>query len=196
MAFKPEPWAHAFVTISGSVSVAEEALEYLRVFCHAALTLPGDLSGRNDADRLGRSIEAALACGGSLAQSQGNTEQAEQPAVQLAERFVQLMLRKHCFHQYKRIIREIEKTIYKQKGIEEVFIETAVEPDDSFLEAVRMQAKVLTGAKEVKLSRRLIPELVGGLRIRWGSVLYDGSIKRRLQKMAGDLGALGLSMEA
>lgn len=189
MAFKPEPWAHAFVTISGSVSVAEEALEYLRVFCHAALTLPGDLSGRNDADRLGRSIETALA------QSQGNTEQAEQPAV-LAERFVQLMLRKHCFHQYKRIIREIEKTIYKQKGIEEVFIETAVEPDDSFLEAVRMQAKVLTGAKEVKLSRRLIPELVGGLRIRWGSVLYDGSIKRRLQKMAGDLGALGLSMEA
>jgi hypothetical protein len=191
MAFRPEPWANAFVIVSGTTAAAEESLEYLRVFCRAALSLPGDLSGRNDADRLGRSIEAALA-----RVSRDNA--GGDPAVP-AKRFVQLMLRKHCFFQYKRIIREIEKIICKQKGIEEVFIETAVEPEDSFLETVRARAKDMTRAKEVKLTRRLIPELIVGFRILWGSVLFDSSVKRRLQKMAGDLGALnggGYELEA
>ena len=176
--FKPEPWAKAFV--NASETAAEESLEYLRIFCRAALTLPGYLSGRNDADRLGKAIKAALV----------RTNSTEPHSAILSERFMQLMIRKNCFNHYKQIICEIEKIIYKQNGIEEVIVETAVEPDDSFLEAVRAQAKQLIKAKEIKLTRRLIPELIGGLRLRWGSKLYDSSVKYRLQKMAADLGTL------
>ena len=57
--FRPENWATAFVHAAKTPLAAEEALEYLKIFCFAALSLPGDLSGRNDADRLGRSIRAA-----------------------------------------------------------------------------------------------------------------------------------------
>ena len=179
--FRTEPWAEAFVNAAGTSSKAENALEYLKVFCRAALSLPGDLSGRNDADRLGRSI------GSALARAKHPIESGREPIV-LAERFVQLMLRKKCFHHYKVIIRTIEKNIYKQKGIEEVFVEAAVDPGEEFLTKAKEKVKQLSGAKDIVFSLRIIPDLVGGFRIRWGSTLFDGSIRGRLQKMTSDLG--------
>jgi len=187
--FRPEPWAEAFVKTAGTSSAAETALDYLKVFCRAALVLPGDLSGRNDADRLEKSISAALARTGNSLETEGGSEACSYPAV-LAERFVLLMLRKKCFHYYKRIVREIEKNIYKQNGIEEIFVEAAVDLGEDLLAALKEKAKQLSGAKDVIFSLRLIPDLIGGFRIRWGSMLYDGSIKGRLHKMTADLGVL------
>jgi len=182
MAFRPDPWAETFVKEAGTPSVAEEALEQLKVFCRAALTLPGDLSGKNDADRLGRAITAALErCDGIDAGSVSTV---------LAARFVQQMLRKDCFHQYKKIIRKIQKNINKAKGIEEMAMEAAAEPTGEFLAGLEEKAKIMAGAREVQLTVRLIPELIGGFRLRWESLLFDGSVKRQLQKMAEDIGTL------
>ena len=176
--FKPEPWAAAFVNSAGTPYAAEQALEYVKIFCSAALSLPGYFSGKNDADRLGRAINRALASGSAM-----------EPSM-LAGNFVQLMLRKGCFTQYKNIIRCIEKIILKQKGIEEVFIETAADPEEQLLMMVQEKAKKLTGAKEVILSVNIVPGLIGGLRLRWGSMVFDGSIRHQLQKMAANLGAM------
>jgi hypothetical protein len=178
MKFRPEPWAEAFISAAGSVSAAEEALGNLRVFCRAALTVPGDLSGRSDADRLGRCITAALPAAHGM-----------NPPL-FASRFIQLMLRKRRFNQYKEILRAIEKEIDKQKGIEEVIIETAEEPQKEILEAAKEKALRLTGAKDIKLTSRVIPDLIGGIRLRWGSMVFDGSIKWRLEKMAGNISNL------
>jgi len=180
--FRPEPWAEAFIKAAGSSSAAEESLEYLRVFCRAALALPGDLSGKNDADRLGRYIKAALT----------KSDSSTGYPAELAGRVVQIMVRKNCFHQYKKIIREIEKNINKQKGIEEVIVEAAEEPGEELVVKLREKIKYLTGARGIKLTLRLIPGIIGGLRIRWGSILLDGSVKRRMQKMAGDIEALNV----
>jgi len=191
--FRSKPWAEAFVRAAGfagnsaadnsAVVVAENALEYVRVFCRAALLLPGDLSGRNDARRIDRSIQAAFA-----RESVAEQTAAEQQTIALAERFVQLMIRKGCFKHYKEIIREIEKIINKQKGIEEVIVETAAEPEEKLLAAVKENARHITAAKEVKLTLRLIPDLIGGLRLRWGSRVFDGSVQYKLKKMAGAIG--------
>ena len=182
--FRPENWATAFVNAAGNPDAAEEALQYLKVFCNAALSLPGDLSGTNDADRLGKAIHAARGRlpGGNAAQN----------SFCLAERFVQLMLRRDCFHHHKKIIRNIEKMTDKQKGIEEIIVEAAVNLEKDFLDTIKETARGLTGAKEIKLSFRLIPELIGGLRLRRGSILYDGSIKRSLEKMALGLKTQGI----
>jgi len=187
MKFRPEPWAEAFMSAAGSASVAEEALEDLRVFCHAALMLPGDLSGRNDADRLGRCITAALV---SISKATPARKGNEQDVAVFASRFIQLMMRNRCFYQYQGIVREIEKAINKQNEIEEVIIETAEELQEGILEAVKEKALRLTGAKGIKLILRVIPDLIGGIRLRWGSIVLDGSIKWRLEKMAEDMSAL------
>jgi len=187
--FRLEPWAEAFVNAAGTSSAAETALDYLKVFCCAALTLSGDLSGKNDADRLEKSIRAAIVRTSSSAESDAETDVCNNPIV-LAERFVQLMFRKKCFHYYKEIIREIEKNIYKQKGIEEIFVEAAEDLGEELLSALKEKAKHLSGAKDVIFSFKLVPDLIGGFRMRWGSKLFDGSIKGQLQKMTVDLGAL------
>ena len=189
--FRAETWSAAFVNSAGTPLAAEEALQYLKVFCYAALMLPGDLSGRNDADRLGRSISTAVKI--FSGQNKNNTGQPDGiPADQsfcLAERFVQLMLRKNCFHHYKKILRSIENIVDKQKGIEKVVVETAVDLDKEFLEILEDKTKKLIGAKKVALTQRIIPELIGGIRLRWGSLLFDGSVKRALEKMTLELKA-------
>jgi hypothetical protein len=184
--FRPEPWAEAFINAAGSAAVAEEAMEHLRAYCCAALRLPGDISGRNDADRLGRRITAALGSAGA----QTTSKKDGMDAANYASRFIQLMIRKRRFNYYKEIIREIEKAIENQKGIKEVILETAETPDAEILEASREEALRLTGAKGVKLVSRVIPELIGGIRLRWGSTVLDGSIKWRLDKMAAAIGNL------
>jgi len=186
MKFRPEPWAEAFVSAAGNALAAEEALEYLRVYCRAALTLPGELSGRNDADRLGRYIAAALVSSGKAAKTA--REGGETDTAVFASRFIQLILRKRYFYRYKEILRGIEKVIYKQKGIEEVIVEAAEKPQEEILDAARKKALCLTGAKDIKLILRVIPDLIGGVRLRWGSIVFDGSIKWRLEKMAADIG--------
>ena len=181
--FKPENWAIAFVNAAKNTEAAEEALQYLKVFCSAALALPGDLSGRNDADRLGQSIDAA---GGKFftAGTEDTASQGARGSFLLAKHYVQIMLRCCYFQHYKKIIRSIEKILNKQKGIEVITVESAVKYDVDFLEKLAKESLKITAAKEIKIVQRLRPELIGGLRLRWGSMLFDGSIKRSLEKMA------------
>ena len=99
------------------------------------------------------------------------------------------MVRKNRINQYKNIIFHIEKIIKKQKGIEEVIVETAVQPEEQLLAVIMEKAKELTGANEVKLNIKIIPDLIGGIRLRWGNMVIDSSIKRSLQNMELHLGA-------
>ncbi|MDR1306251.1 MAG: F0F1 ATP synthase subunit delta [Treponema sp.] len=201
--FRADPWAEAFTGTAAlspenpeeGLSLAEEALEYLRIFCRSALLLPGDIAGRGDADRMDASIQRALEKQGRSGPAASLTPASprSKAAVDTARRFILLMIRKGCFHQHQRIILKIEKIIHRRKGLEEVIVETAVEPDEQLLSAIRKKAAFLTGAREIKTTVRVIPELLGGLRLRVGSMLFDGSVRTRLKKMALDLSAVHLS---
>jgi F-type H+-transporting ATPase subunit delta len=185
--FRAESWADAFIKSAAVLAVnAEEALEYFKLFCRSALFLPGDLSGHNDADRLGSSINAALKKTGQAADTA-----AAGPA-DLARRMVMLLIRKNCFSRYRNIILKIEKGINDQKGITELIVESVTELDGELLKTLQKKAAGMTGAKEVKVKSLLIPELIGGLRIRVGSKLFDASFKTQLHMMAADLSKNGL----
>ena len=194
--YKPESWAEAFVNTAGTAGMAEEALEILKVFCRAALRAPGYLSGTNDANRFGKTIQNALIkCSKQKAENsiQSADPQSKQ-SLELAERFILLMLQKKCFKQYKEIINRIEKRINGLNGIEEVTVESPVKMDGSFIADIKEKAKYLTGAKAVKISVHLVPELIGGLRIRFGSRVFDGTIKHALYTMATNLETLNSAL--
>ena len=176
--FRAENWALAFTNAAKTSLAAEEALQYLKVFCSIALSLPGDLSGKNDADRFGKCIHTA-----GIKYFTNNAKEHSSENFILAERFIQLILQKGCFNHYKKIIRSIETKIDREKGIEEVIVEVPVEIDREFIKNLEEKAKIITGANEIKLTQRLMPELIGGLRLRWRSMLYDGSIRRALEMM-------------
>jgi F0F1-type ATP synthase delta subunit len=41
--------------------------------------------------------------------------------------------------------------------------------------------------RDVAVKTRVNPELIGGLRLQIGNILFDASIKTRLERMAADL---------
>ncbi|MDR2314412.1 MAG: F0F1 ATP synthase subunit delta [Spirochaetaceae bacterium] len=174
--FRAEGWADAFAGFAGKTG-AEEALEFLRTLCRAVLSLPGYVSGQTDADALGGLIDRALERAG------------EKTAPALAARaFLLLMIRRNRFIHYKAILREIEKRINRDKGLVELFLDIPFQPGEALIEGVKQRALYLTGGKDPRLKIQIMPELIGGFRLRLGSRVFDGSLKTRLQQMAGDLG--------
>jgi F0F1-type ATP synthase delta subunit len=61
--------------------------------------------------------------------------------------------------------------------------------DKTFEENLRKQIQEKTGAADVKLSARIVPEILGGYRLRIGGLCIDASLKGQLAKMAEELGS-------
>jgi F-type H+-transporting ATPase subunit delta len=61
-----------------------------------------------------------------------------------------------------------------------------------FEDTLKKQIQEKTGAPEIKLEKRIMPELLGGCRLRMDSTLIDASLRSQLQKMAVDLKAGGM----
>jgi F0F1-type ATP synthase delta subunit len=183
--FSAESWARAFIQAFPKTDGIEDAapleaaLEILRVYCRAGLLIPGELSGLNDAARAARLVDAALEKAGMNADG----------AALYARRFFLLMVKKGSFGHYKKIITRIKKLINEKKGLVEAVLETPFEADEGFLQYVRQCLLEKTKAREIKINACVVPELLGGIRFRIGSVLFDGSLKTRLEKMAANLSA-------
>ena len=68
------------------------------------------------------------------------------------------------------------------EGILRVEVETATRLDESVAMEIRQRIAESTG-KRVVLEARVVPDLLGGMRLRVGSRLLDGSTRRRLERI-------------
>ena len=76
----------------------------------------------------------------------------------------------------------VNKRVSEERGEAEVTVSYAVPIDDSIRTALTKQLAALT-KKRVVLKESLDPSLLGGMRILIGSVLYDVSVKGRLETL-------------
>lgn len=67
--------------------------------------------------------------------------------------------------------------------------ETAVPLTESEMQALGQKLSVLTG-KQIELVNALSPEVIGGIRLKVGDRVIDGSLKRRLEDMEDGLAQL------
>ncbi|MCR9246941.1 MAG: ATP synthase F1 subunit delta [bacterium] len=74
----------------------------------------------------------------------------------------------------------------EHKGEVEGVLESPHAIDDAQLQEVTAMAAKLCG-KKVTLTVRENPDLLGGVRLRVGNVLYDGSLKSALEQLQGQL---------
>ena len=83
------------------------------------------------------------------------------------------------------------KRVDEHRGVVDVEATVAQELDDASAAALRDQLGAVLGGKTVHLDTRVDPSLIGGVRLRIGDQLIDGSVQTRLRRMREKLKAAG-----
>lgn len=84
------------------------------------------------------------------------------------------------------VLAALRTRILAERGIAEGCAESAQELDAGQMERLTTIAQELTG-KQVTLSKRVVPALLGGVRLRIGNTLYDGTVATALEDLRKQL---------
>lgn len=77
--------------------------------------------------------------------------------------------------------------VRRARGIVEATVETAFPLDGEMVEKIRGRFRALAGARELRLTVKIDPSLVGGLRVVIGSTVYEGTARAQLDRMHDSL---------
>lgn len=97
-----------------------------------------------------------------------------------------LMIRRGRFEQLPAVIREFGRLYRQREGIVEATVTAASVLDAAELESLQARLESLTGAR-VELEQAVDPAVLGGVVVRVGDQLIDGSVRGRLERLRNDL---------
>ena len=172
--FNPRRWAAAFVNSQGAG--AAEGFECLKVLVPWVKTLPGAVFGSAAA----RQVEAL---GGAAVAKTGSSS----PIPEGALHFTALLVKKNFFRCVDSVMVEIEKILNRRQGIVPATVQSAFPLEGDFEARLCEEVKKRTGAREVRLEKKIDPELIGGYRLYIGDEIIDASVRVQLQNMAAVL---------
>ena len=171
--FHSDRWAGAFISVSGGNTAA--AFTCLKAMIPPLKSIRGAVLGRSTAARIEKLLRESAGAAGS------------DPAVEYSIRFISLLVEKNCFKHIDSVLQRIEQRMDEQMGILDVTVESAVPMNSGFAEEMRLSIMERTGAAGVKMKTRLVPELLGGYRLRTGGFCVDASLKGQLEQMKADM---------
>jgi len=167
-------WAAVFITVLGDN--AAEGLACLKAMVQPIKTVSGALFGYSAARRLEK----------LLRESAGTQD----ITVEYTIRYITLLVAKNQFKHIDMILQKIEERIDERAGTLAVTIESASPLDNAFEQELRRRILERTGAANVKMKTRLVPDLLGGYRLRAGGLYVDASVKGQMDKMRAGLEAV------
>jgi F-type H+-transporting ATPase subunit delta len=80
------------------------------------------------------------------------------------------------------VAREFRRLYNRREGIFEATATSAAKLDDEEVNALRSRLEQMTGGK-VELTFNVDPLLLGGVQVRLGDLLIDGSVRGRLERL-------------
>jgi F-type H+-transporting ATPase subunit delta len=101
---------------------------------------------------------------------------------------VGVVLRRRRVDALPGIAREFRRLYNRRAGIVEAVATSALELDARELAALRSRIEQMTGAR-VELETTVDPTILGGVQVRIGDTLYDGSVRGRLERLRAKLAA-------
>jgi F-type H+-transporting ATPase subunit delta len=99
---------------------------------------------------------------------------------------INLMLRRGRIHQLPRIAAEFRRLDNARQGITPATATSAAPLDPDEVRAVTERMEQLTGGR-IELDLQVDPSLLGGLVVRLGDRLIDGSVRGRLERLRNQL---------
>jgi F-type H+-transporting ATPase subunit delta len=97
-----------------------------------------------------------------------------------------LVLRRRRLESLGDIAREFRRLYNRRAGITEAVATSAAELDAAEVDALRQRLEQMTGGT-IDLTLRVDRSLLGGVQVRLGDVLIDGSVRGRLERLRGRL---------
>ena len=97
-------------------------------------------------------------------------------------RFLELLAERHRLPAVYRIRREFDRLWAEENKLLTVTITSAVELDEETARSVGKKIEEQTGQR-IELTTKVDPDLVGGLQMQVGNMVFDASIRSRLEKL-------------
>ncbi len=96
--------------------------------------------------------------------------------------FLGLLVRKHRESAFPKAVQAFSQSADRARGILEVEVRSAVALGQEELKALENRL-IQGGARSVRFSTKVEPDLIGGVVLSVGDRLYDGSVKTRLKRL-------------
>ena len=100
----------------------------------------------------------------------------------IVQNFLELLVENHRMPALFRIRREFDRLWAEENKLLEVSITSAVELDEDTVQNLGKQIEDQTG-QQIDLTAKVDPDLIGGLQMQVGNMIYDATIRGRLDKL-------------
>ena len=97
-------------------------------------------------------------------------------------RFLELLAERHRMPALFRIRKEFDRLWAEENRLLPVTITSAVELEEDTVKDLARKIEDQTG-RQIELTTHVDPNLIGGLQMRVGNMVYDATIKNRLEKL-------------
>jgi F-type H+-transporting ATPase subunit delta len=165
-------YARALLGLAEKSGTVDEVVEELDAFVEVLKELPG-------LRRVLESPRIAFAEKESMI-DKALRERASQPFLN----FVKVVCRKGRANCFSGIRDEARRMYDEMSGRLQATMTTAIEVDEAVRQKVGQQLSQLLG-KQVVLSASVDPHIIGGLVVRIGDTVYDGSVTNQLKQLRG-----------
>jgi F-type H+-transporting ATPase subunit delta len=105
---------------------------------------------------------------------------------ELVRNFLRLLTEKGRIREIEDVAREFERLSAEEEGVLKVELTTAIELTDQDAKSIVEQIENASG-RTVEASRRVDPELVGGIMLQVGSMRLDASVRGRIERLRQEL---------
>jgi ATP synthase F1 delta subunit len=96
--------------------------------------------------------------------------------------FLELLAERHRMPVLFRIRRAFDSMWADEKKLLPVTVTSAVELDEELVKSIGKRIEEQTG-REVELSSKVDPDVLGGLQVRVGNMVLDATVRNRLEKL-------------
>lgn len=109
-------------------------------------------------------------------------DQPEQKKAVIIDNFAKFIVKNNDVFRLEKIEKEFGLLWDKENLLTEVEFLSAYELSDSSLKFLIGKVKEMTGAKDLKIIKKVDKSILGGVVIKYGDKIFDASLKSRLEK--------------